>query len=217
MLRRTLFLLVAVSVVGFAMGVEAGAPQWSLDADWVDSCSCDPSCPCVFGSKPTRGHCEGMTYMKMNKASYDGVELDGLSVVVMYRSKKWQRIIVSENASKKQVKAMTKLVAASVPFLANGELLSSEKAPILVERKDDWVKISAKGNVVELERMVGENGEGISLHNVPAKGFPAPAMEDHRQFRSKQLKHQDDKNGFEYEGTNGMTAHVVASSDKAKN
>ncbi len=217
MLKRGLFLAATVAVVSFAMSVHAGTPEWSLDAQWVDSCSCDPSCPCVFGSKPTRGHCEGMAFMKMNKASYDGVNLDGVSVAVVYRSKKWQRIIVSDNASKKQMKAMTKLVAAAVPFLANGELLSSERAPIKVERKEDWVKITAKSNVVELELMVGENGEGITLHNVPIKGFPSPAMQDHRQFRSKQLKHEDEKNGFDYQGTNGMTAHLVASNNTAKN
>ena len=212
MVRRILFVAAAVAAVGFAMSVEAGTPEWSLDADWVDSCSCDPTCPCIMGSKPTRGFCEGMAYMEMNKASYDGVELDGVSVAVVYRSKKWQRVIVSDNASKKQMKAMTNLVAAAVPFLANGELLSSERAPINVERKDDWLKITAKSNVVELERMVGQNGEGITLHNVPIKGFPAPAMDDHKQFRAKQLKHEDEKNGFDYQGTNGMTAHLVASS-----
>ena len=155
--------------------------------------------------------------MEMNKASYDGVKLDGVTVAVAYRSGKWQRIIVSDNATKKQMKAMEKLVAAAVPFLANGELLSTERAPIVVERTDSTVKVTAKGNVVELERMVGENGEGITLHNVPIKGFPSPAMEDHRQFRSKRLKHEDEKNGFDYKGTNGMTAHLVASSKTAKN
>ncbi len=69
---------------------------------------------------------------------------------------------------------------------------------------------------VELELMVGENGEGITLHNVPIKGFPSPAMQDHRQFRSKRLKHEDEKNGFDYEGTNGMTTHLIASSKTAK-
>lgn len=217
MSRRALFLAAAAAVVSLAMSVHAGSPEWSLDAKWIDSCSCDPSCPCVFGSKPTRGHCEGVALMEMNKASYDGVKLDGLTVAVAYRSKKWQRIIVSDNATKKQMKAMTNLVAAAVPFLANGELLSKERAPIVVERTENSVKFTAKGNVVELELMVGENGEAITLHNVPIKGFPSPAMQDHRQFRSKRLKHEDEKNGFDYEGTNGMTAHLVASSKTAKN
>ena len=105
-MNRLLSLATICVAMSLAFVVEAkNEPQWSMDASWVDSCSCNASCPCIFGSKPTLGHCEGMALMELKKANYDGVKLDGLKVVAVYRSKKWQKLIISDKASKKQKKA----------------------------------------------------------------------------------------------------------------
>jgi hypothetical protein len=34
---------------------------WSVKARYTDTCSCQATCPCFFGSPPTLGHCEGIT------------------------------------------------------------------------------------------------------------------------------------------------------------
>lgn len=33
--------------------------KWVLKADYVDACSCDLACPCLFGGSPTHGYCKG--------------------------------------------------------------------------------------------------------------------------------------------------------------
>ena len=34
--------------------------QWSLEADYLQACSCDYGCPCEFEAPPTQGFCEGI-------------------------------------------------------------------------------------------------------------------------------------------------------------
>ena len=35
-------------------------PDWRIVGDWWDLCNCAIGCPCVFGSDPTLGYCEGV-------------------------------------------------------------------------------------------------------------------------------------------------------------
>ena len=38
--------------------------EWMLKADYVDACSCDMTCPCLFGGSPTHGYCKGATLVE---------------------------------------------------------------------------------------------------------------------------------------------------------
>ncbi len=35
----------------------AMAEEWSVAGHYAEACSCDPGCPCVYGSPATMGHC----------------------------------------------------------------------------------------------------------------------------------------------------------------
>ena len=52
--------------------------NWSIEADYLQACSCDYGCPCEFQAPPSRGFCEGLGVWKIVKGSYGGVALDGL-------------------------------------------------------------------------------------------------------------------------------------------
>jgi hypothetical protein len=39
---------------------QADVPGWRIAGDWFDLCTCAIGCPCVFGSSPTPGYCEGV-------------------------------------------------------------------------------------------------------------------------------------------------------------
>jgi hypothetical protein len=54
--------------------------QWSLEADFLQACSCDYGCPCEFSAPPTRGFCEGMGVWNIVNGHFGDVKLDGLSV-----------------------------------------------------------------------------------------------------------------------------------------
>jgi hypothetical protein len=54
--------------------------KWSLEADFLQACSCDYGCPCEFSAPPTRGFCEGTGVWNIIKGSFGSVSLDGIAV-----------------------------------------------------------------------------------------------------------------------------------------
>lgn len=62
------------------------ATKWRLEGDWINSCSCDSGCPCLFYSDPTRGFCEALDAFHIREGKYGDVTLDGLNAVVASRS-----------------------------------------------------------------------------------------------------------------------------------
>jgi hypothetical protein len=58
--------------------------DWSIEAEYVEYCSCDYGCPCESQAPPTYGHCTGAVAFKINKGHCDDVNLDGLIVVATF-------------------------------------------------------------------------------------------------------------------------------------
>jgi hypothetical protein len=58
--------------------------DWSIEAEYVEYCSCDYGCPCESMAPPTQGHCTGAVAFKINKGHCDGIDLDGLIVVATF-------------------------------------------------------------------------------------------------------------------------------------
>jgi hypothetical protein len=59
----------------FIMGIMAAsvsAQDWAINADYTESCSCNPACPCLFGSPSTLGYCETVSFQ--SKVDRFGVE-----------------------------------------------------------------------------------------------------------------------------------------------
>jgi hypothetical protein len=52
--------------------------KWSIEADYVQGCSCDYGCPCEFQAPPSAGYCEGLGAWRVNRGRYGDVKLDGL-------------------------------------------------------------------------------------------------------------------------------------------
>jgi hypothetical protein len=71
-LARRLSLLFPVSVMLVAtLGLPGSAsvgetattskqPEWSVEGEWTDTCSCQIPCPCWIKGMPTLGHCSEM-------------------------------------------------------------------------------------------------------------------------------------------------------------
>ena len=58
--------------------------EWSLEAEYIEICSCDFGCPCESMAPPTQGECTGAVGFKITKGECDGVALDGLIVVATF-------------------------------------------------------------------------------------------------------------------------------------
>ena len=183
---------------------------WSVKADYTDSCSCQPSCPCLFGSAPTLGHCDGITLIEIESGHYGDVRLDGVNVLAVYRGGDWMKFYVTDEADKAQTEAAVKLLPTFEGFFAIENVLEVKNVPISVERSAGRITISTPNTTAEIEIMKGKNGKPIKIENLPAPGFPVPPLLDHTQYRSVILKHEAEDEQFEYSGTNGFTARIEA-------
>ena len=192
---------------------EEGVAQntaWSVKADYTDTCNCAPSCPCLFGSAPTHGHCQGVTLLEIESGHYGDVGLDGVNVVAVYRGGDWIKFYVSDEADQAQTEAVVKLLPTFEEFFASDNVLEVKNVPISVERSAERVKITTPNTTAEIEVMKGNNGKPIKIENLPSPDFPAPPYLDLTQYRSVIIKHEAEDKQFEYSGTNGFTAKLEA-------
>lgn len=211
MWKQMITLLFSLALVA-AMPLTAlsAGTDWSVKADYAESCSCSPSCPCVFGSKPTLGYCDGTSMVEITTGQYGDVNLDGITVIGAFGTGKWVKFYVSDNATDQQVQAVEKLMPSMFPYHQKAEKLGISKAPLTVVRTETNLKYSAPDTNVEIERMKGHDGGPIKLTNLPVEGFPGPAFLDLEQYKSVSLSHQGEDKKFSYSGTNGFVAKIDA-------
>ena len=214
-MRRKDLMSVVVGVAAMAIGLGAFAVSsattgsgWALKGTWSDTCSCKVSCPCFFGSGPTEGFCEGSSLIEIEQGHYGGVELDGVAVVVSYRSGKWGKFYVADTATPEQADAVAALVPLAIPFLGRGPIESVETVPVSVERTETMVKYSSPESAAEIHVVMGANGKPVSLENLPVKGLPFPEASEHIQYKAVLSKHHSQDHQFEWEGRNGFVSRL---------
>ncbi|MEK7806996.1 MAG: DUF1326 domain-containing protein, partial [Chloroflexota bacterium] len=50
--------------------------KWTIEADYLQGCSCDYGCPCEFEAPPTKGFCEAVGAWRINRGTYGNVSLN---------------------------------------------------------------------------------------------------------------------------------------------
>jgi hypothetical protein len=194
------------------MAASVGAQDWAINADYTESCSCKPACPCLFGSPSTFGYCEGGNLIEIKEGHYGGVSLDGITVVTAFSLGKWLKVYVNENATDEQVNAAIELLKLEPTFgfiySGKSEILSVQKAPVSIEKTSTKVKFSVPASMVEIEMMKGRDGKPIKIQNLSL-----PFMNDHTQYKSIVVSHKSDDKAFSHSGSNGLTANIKASSE----
>ena len=111
MWKQITFLIFSLALItALPMSAVSAGTGWSVKANYAESCSCSPSCPCVYGSKPTLGHCDGTNLVEITKGHYGNVNLDGITVIGAFGTGKWVKFYVSDNATDEQVQAVGKLM-----------------------------------------------------------------------------------------------------------
>ncbi len=189
-------------------GGSASNPEWAVKGTWTDACSCKVSCPCLFGSKPTEGFCQGASHLQIEAGHYGDVKLDGLAVVSTHDIGKWAKIYVSDAANPEQAEALGALMPQVLPFLGKGPIKSVETVPVSLEHGDKTVKFSVPGTTVELALVEGADGQPIKLQNLPAKGTPFPRSLDHTQYKSILMEHKGGDDSFSWSERNGFVSKL---------
>lgn len=58
-------------------------PNWRIEGEWFDVCTCNVPCPCTFAQAPTDNHCEVLFAYRINDGYYGNTPLAGLKVVIL--------------------------------------------------------------------------------------------------------------------------------------
>ena len=99
-------------------------PKWALKADYVDACSCDLACPCIFGRPSTRGFCKGALLVEIKEGHYGKVDFAGVTVLAVYNGGKWVKFVVNENATKAQTDTAAEFLLTIEGFKGSAKFLS---------------------------------------------------------------------------------------------
>jgi len=158
--------------------------SWRIEGQYMETCSCTYLCPCApsnLTARPTEGACEAAIAMRIDKGANDGVNLDGLSFIVVLHSPGPMAegnitvgLIVDERASEQQSEAIGAIAtgAAGGPMAALAPLVvrvaGIEKRPIRFE--SDGLKHAVRaGDLIDqaCEGVAGpaRPGEPIYLDN----------------------------------------------------
>ena len=58
---------------------------WEIQGSELINCNCAYGCPCQFNALPTKGFCEAMGAIAIDKGHYGDVRLDGLKIAVVFQ------------------------------------------------------------------------------------------------------------------------------------
>lgn len=164
---------------------QTAPPDWRIVGDWWDLCNCAIGCPCVFGSNPTLGYCEGVLTWLIRDGSYGTTPLGGnLAVVlvahwagnVLEKNREFG-FLIDERADPAQREALTNIFTgqAGGAFAAWRDLTISldgvEFVPMTVTHDAESWKVEVPGLVEGLggpyrKYMVPEN-DTCRIYNAP--------------------------------------------------
>lgn len=192
------------------LAASAATPDWAIQADYTDACSCNVPCPCLFGGSSTHGFCRGTTLLEIEEGHFGQIDFAGVTVLAVYDAGKWVRFLVSENATKEQTDAVADYLIAVEGFFEAPQR-DARKRPISVTRTDDTVTITAEGTRVEMTQVKSADGESIKTVGLPANGFPGVPFLGHTQYKTAALSHDSEMGKFNFSGSNGFTARINAS------
>ncbi|MEO6270921.1 MAG: DUF1326 domain-containing protein [Lautropia sp.] len=165
-------------------------PEWKVNGQYYETCSCDFVCPCVPGQMavtPTKGACTFAMAFQIDKGSFGAVSLDGLGFVVVARTPEamikgnWSvGLVADDRASPEQRDAITAIAtgAAGGPMAAVsglvGSFLGVESAPIRFDREGaKWSVTASKLLDMGAEGAMGMNPDAAEPLHLDRTGHPA--------------------------------------------
>src|SRR5687767_9027008 len=91
---------------------------WEIQGRELINCNCAHGCPCQFNARPTKGFCEAIGVVTIEKGHYGKVSLDGLTCAVAVRwpgaiheGKGKCQPIIDAKANEQQREALLKIMS----------------------------------------------------------------------------------------------------------
>lgn len=189
--------------------------EWKVTGTYFEACNCDAICPCVVTGSPSDGFCNALIGWHVDRGNFGDVSLDGLNAALFAHvpghmlETKWRvALYVDERADAGQQEALTRIfsgaaggpLAEMAPLI--GEVLGVKTAAISY-RSDGRQRALTIPNVADMaiEALAGQNGEEVSLANMPftpVPGYPAVVC------NSRRLSYRDHGFNVEVSKKNGF-------------
>jgi len=190
---------------------------WSVQATFLDACSCNLLCPCFFNTHPDKDFCKYNTAIKIEKGNYGEVKLNGMKVWMSgdmgadFSSGELKSMYLTfePSATQEQVDAAMKVLSLVAPMKAKDT--GVDRAPIVWEMKDKtaYAKLGDGQGEVSLSVVIGKDGKKpVVLTNI-AMG----AEKKNNGYTLAKSKHHYKGHGLDYafEGTSGGIYEVESS------
>ncbi|NUO06345.1 MAG: DUF1326 domain-containing protein [Candidatus Brocadia sinica] len=199
-----IFLLLGVSNAVFA------SPAWSIEGEYFEGCTCNPGCPCLFGSEPTHNKtCKISGVFHIKKGNYGQYTLDGQTVIgitdlTARADKNWIVFYLDEKAAAVQKNALLDIFQNNVFGFAKvpPERITVRYVPMHVE-SSQWRKkaIVANNLTLDIELLHGAGDPGKPTNfSIWAKEFDLTLdmgkAVTHRFQEGNQEWNYDGRSGF---------------------
>jgi hypothetical protein len=94
------------------------SPQWFMETEYIQSCSCAYGCPCNFNALPTYGNCEALLAYHVRKGNFGDTKLDDVKFAwglwwpkAIHMGEGIGKLYVDKKASAEQVKAIEEITS----------------------------------------------------------------------------------------------------------
>lgn len=200
-MRRFVFPFAVVLILAVGpVCLPAGTP-YSLQAQLVETCSCDLFCPCFTGGKPTHHSCDAQVGFIIKKGNVGSVKLDGMKVHYAGVLGQSTYFTFEPSATEAQIDAFKQIAKAIYGdyWPAPSDIV---KAPIDIQIAGDTATVKTKDSEVVLKKFQGENPaqpsvvQNVKYFNARNNGFVLYPAEKHEYTGHGQAFHYSKNNGF---------------------
>lgn len=207
-------IVAAILFLGISRAVFAD-PAWSVEGEYFEGCTCNPGCPCLFGSEPTHNKtCKITGVFRIEKGNYGQHSLSGQTVIgitdlTARPDKNWIVFYLDDKAAAVQKNALREIFQNHVFSFAKvpQERITVRYAPIQVASSPWQKKAVVAGNLtldVEMLRGAGNPDKPTQIVN---KNFSIWAREfDLTLDMGKAVTHrfQEGNQEWNYDGRSGF-------------
>lgn len=206
-------------------GYVFAGPGWSIEGEYFEGCTCNPGCPCLFGSEPTHNKtCKIAGVFRIQKGNYGQYNLDsqtviGITDLTATPDKNWIVFYIDDKkASAVQKNALLDIFQNHVFGFAKvpQDRITVRYLPISAE-SSEWRKKAVVGDRltldIELLHGAGDPGKPTQIVN---KNFSIWAKEfDMTLDMGKATTHRfnEDKYEWNYDGRSGFATEFHFTSD----
>jgi hypothetical protein len=237
MRSKRVVLLLSAMVAGISAWALAGTgaePEWSINVNTIEACSCPMFCQCYFNAKPSEHHAHGAggeshfcrfnNAYRVNKGHFGAVPLDGAKFWIAgdlggdfsQGQMDWATLYFDRALSPQQREAIGKIAGHMFPVKWNSLTVAEADIDTWKFDGDSAVALMDGGKTAEvrLRRFPGMTDAPVVIQNLRYWGLPR--NDGFVMMPNEVEAYRVGPKAFEFKGTNGfminldMNSHDVA-------